>query len=230
MFQKLTKNRIATVSEGMPNQNARSLLIEAAEFLLLTFSGYLASFSGIFIIEHVCGLVVTAKYNAISRVGLILCAVCGVIPQMIYPLLARAYSEKNFSECNKLRNMNMIATFGLYLISAGSLYTISPWLMRWWLGSNNYLGGITFGAILIYGALYVFNTALATPAIAALGAKKFIPQAIANCVCVPLFSYYLGLSYGVNGVIWGMTLGIFLPTMWIYFYTRNLFKPGAEIK
>jgi O-antigen/teichoic acid export membrane protein len=202
----------------------RPLLLETGKLLSLSLIGYLVMNSGTFIIERRFGAEMVSRYAPLVRVGALLCNVAVLIPQTVYPYVARAWATQDYKTHKKLFVFGCILSIAGYLVGAGLFLVLAPKLMPVWLGPDRYLGGGIFALVLAVYAITVANIAFTNPVLASFG-NAFVAPSIANLFLVlPLLWICTG-QLGIIGAPVGMLAGSLFPSGWVIVRSYQLMNP-----
>jgi O-antigen/teichoic acid export membrane protein len=192
----------------------RGLLSEGAKLLALAGAGYVVSNSGFIVIEKTFGLEFVARYSALTRVGMVLASASALLPQMIYPYAARAWTGGDVSRFRKLYWSGLAGAMAACLTGAASVWLLSDQLFPRWLGPANYLGAPVLLWVLLYQVVCVHHMSHCTPVLAAAG-NAFILPALFNAILVPPCVHWACRRWGIIGVPAGTLLGTIPPSIWV---------------
>ena len=199
---------------GESQSQRRQLLVETGKILGLALFGYLVMNFGTLIIERHLGLEIVYKYASLLRVGMLLTSVASLIPQMLYPFVARAWTLGQFRSHRRYFLGGTALAIGTYLLGAVVVWFSAPLLSPIWLGPGKYLGANILGWILLSCGLLVVNVAISTPVLASIG-NAFFGVSILNVTLVlPLVWLFTGW-WGISGAPIGMLVGTLIPTLWM---------------
>ncbi len=206
--------RVDGASKLSESAERYQLVLETAKLTGLALIGYVVMNAGIFVIERRFGPELVSKYAPLVRVGTLLCTVASLIPQTVYPYVARAWATRNYRSHRRLFLGGVgLAVIG-YAVGALTVWLLAPVLMPLWLGPGGYLGPKMLGLVLLVFGLLVSNAAFATPVLASIG-NAFIGPSLMNLVLVLLLLWPFSGWWGLNGVPLAMFAGSILPAIWL---------------
>jgi O-antigen/teichoic acid export membrane protein len=213
----LRRHRPARLVEATPQPGElRPLMLETGKLLSLSLIGYVVMNSGTFIIERRFGTEMVSRYAPLVRVGALLSNVAVLIPQTVYPFVARAWAKGDFKVHNRFFTVGWMLAIGLYVLGALVCLLAAPKLMPLWLGSDRYLGGAVFALVLGVYALIVANISFSNPVLASVG-NAFVAPSIVNLLLVVPLLWYWTQAFGIVGAPLAMLAGSFLPSAWVIF-------------
>ncbi len=201
--------------------NGRQLVVETAKLLGLALIGYLVMNSGIFVVERRFGPDVVSKYSPLTRVGMLLATVASLIPQTVYPYVARAWATRSYRSHRRLFLGGVGLSIAGYVIAALVVWLLAPVLMPLWLGPGGYLGPDLLGLVLLMYGLLVSNVAFSTPVLASVG-NAFIAPSLLNLILVLILIWPFSGRWGLNGVPAAMFAGSLLPAIWVGYRSWQL--------
>lgn len=214
--------RLRSRNEGGSCQaRLRSLFTMGSKLLLLSASGYVINNMGLFIMEKRFGLEIIPEYNALLRVGLLISSTCLLIPQMLYPFVARAWAGGDKPRVRRYYLAGWGAGVTLGLASAAFFLSLNRFIFPRWLGAGHYLGVQILLPILVYSLVFIHHVAQATPVLACFG-KAFAIPAILNAALV-FPCCYLGSKWlGPVGIPWGTVVATIIPSAWVTYTSWRL--------
>ena len=190
------------------------IVVETAKLFGLALIGYLVMNIGVFVIEKRFGPDIISKYSPLVRVGMLLATVASLIPQTIYPYVARAWATQNYRTHRHLFLGGVGLSIAVYVIGALAVWILAPILMPLWLGSHGYLGPDLLGLVLLMYGLLVSNAAFSTPVLASVG-NAFVAPSLLNLILVMMLIWPFSSRWGLVGVPAAMIAGSILPAMWV---------------
>ena len=228
--EALLRRQVSGLSPGAPGpvvNDFRQLLLETGKLLSLSLIGYLVMNTGTFIIERRFGAEMVSRYAPLVRVGALLCNVAVLIPQTVYPYVARAWVTKDYKAHRMLFVGGCILSITGYLVGAALFLLLAPKLMPMWLGQGRYLGGGIFALVLAVYAITVANIAFTNPVLASFG-NAFVVPSVGNLMLVlPLLWICTG-KWGIVGAPVGILAGSAIPSAWVIFRSYQLMQPNNK--
>ncbi|HEY0967243.1 MAG TPA: hypothetical protein VGD88_07640 [Opitutaceae bacterium] len=192
----------------------RGLFHEGSKLLLLNVLTFLITQFTIFIVERRFGITEVVSYAAMLRIGVLIGTIGSLLPQMLYPYVARAWAAQDYAKCRRYYLGGVLVAVGTTLIISIPLYLFGREVFTLWLGDKVPYSATCFAAVLGFYALYVYHAANATPALAVAGDAFTVP-AIANAVMVLLLVLALSDTIGMLGVPLGMILGTLPASVYV---------------
>jgi O-antigen/teichoic acid export membrane protein len=220
---------LASPLPARPGQ-IKTLFHEGSKLLLLNLLTFLITQFTIFIVERRFGLTEVVSYAAMLRVGVLIGTIGSLLPQMLYPYVARAWAAQDYAKCRRYYLGGVLAAVGTALAISIPLYLFGGEVFALWLGDKVPYSAACFAAVLGFYVLYVFHSANATPALAVAGDAFTLP-AIANAVMVLMLVFALSSAWGVIGVPVGMILGTLPASVYVVMRSwRIIMHPlGAQV-
>jgi O-antigen/teichoic acid export membrane protein len=167
------------------------------------------------------------------KVGILLTSVANLLPQMLYPYVAKAWASSDWRLCRRYYLLGVLGAVGVYIILATPIFLLREPLFTHWLGKGKYLGTAILGAFLVYQLIYVHQCAQASPVFASNG-NAFIVPSIVSGILTPIMVIFLSRWFGLVGIPLGMIVGI-LPCSFMVIRTswrsimRNRFSPELHL-
>lgn len=193
------------------------LLKGGLRILVLNSSAYVLNNLAVFLAERNHGLEFVPKYTAMTRIGLLLAAISLLIPQMAFPYVARAWSERDTKLVRSYYVMGIAGATGAFLLASLAVLIAADWVFPLWLGNDNYLGKAYLATVLAYYFIYVCHVAQSQPVLA-IGAADFLWCAILNAVAVALLMQYTDARLG----IWSYPVALIAGTLPFSLYVASV--------
>lgn len=211
----------------------RLLGIETSKLLGLALVAYLTMNSGIFIIESRFGPAMVSKYAPLIRVATLLVTLATLIPQTLYPFVAKAWVTRDFPLHRQLYLAGIALTVGGYGLAALACWFLSPILIPHWLKPGGFLGQQIMGLVLLVYAMPTINSAFANPVLASTG-RAFFGLSILNLVCVLSLLWPFTSRWGLAGAPLAMFVGSLPSSVWLGSWSWRLMlnekhKPKSEL-
>lgn len=192
----------------------RALFREGSKLLLLNLLAFLITQFTIFIVEKRFGLKEVVSYAAMLRVGVLTATIGSLLPQMLYPYVARAWAEQDYAKCRRYYLIGVTLSIGTVMLISIPLFLFGKEIFEIWLGGDVPYLASCFAAVLGYYLISVHHAAHATPALAIAGAA-FVSPAIINGLLVLILLFSLPRSLGLLGIPLSMILGTAVPSAYV---------------
>ncbi len=199
----------------------RQLLVETGKLLGLALISYTVLNFGTLVIERRFGPEAVSKFAPLLRIGTLLAAVASLIPQMLYPFIARAWADGHYHSHRRLFLGGLSLAAGTYLVGSLIVWFSAPVLVPLWLGPGRYLGPKILGLILLNYGLQVANVAISSPVLASVGDALLGPSVLTLGLVLPLVWFFSGWL-GMTGAPLGMLVATAIPSIWLFARARQI--------
>jgi O-antigen/teichoic acid export membrane protein len=203
------------------HSETRGLMLDAIKLLSLGVMGYLVVNAGTFIVEFRFGPEAVSQYVPLIRVGAILSTISILIPQAVFPFVARAWAIGDGITHRRLFMAGVWFSLSVYLTSALSLIAFADSVVPTWIGPDRYLGSQFLLLVLVAFAISTANVAHTSPIIASRG-NAFIGPSIVNLILVVTLLWYLTGWLGLVGAPLAVIIGSILPSGWVIWQSYGL--------
>lgn len=194
----------------------KTLFRDGSRLLLLGVLAYMISHFTIFVVERRFGIADVIGYTAMLRVGMLVGAIGTLLPQMLYPFVAKAWAAGEYARCKRYYLVGVIASVAIALSLCLPLAFLGREIFSLWLGDQVVYSSTAFFTILVFYLLYVHHAAHAMPALA-VAANAFTGPAVVTAVSVVALILLLPGSLGLVVIPLGMVLGTILPSVYVAF-------------
>jgi O-antigen/teichoic acid export membrane protein len=206
----------------------QQLFLHGSRLLLLNVLTYLVSQATVFVVERRFGMTEVVGYSAMLRVGTLVGSLGVLLPQMMYPYVARTWAERDLARCRRYYLTGVAASTAIALALCIPLALLGEQIFAIWLGEQVPYSAMTFVAVLAYYLLYVHHSAHAMPVLATVGDPFVWPAVIIAASVVALVLILPGQA-GIAGVPLGMVLGTVLPSAYIVSRAWRLFMRATPL-
>lgn len=190
------------------------LFFEGSKLLLLNLATYLITQFTVFVVESNFGLKQVTSYTAMLRVGMLIAAVGSLLPQMMYPYVAKSGAARDYKKSQRYYMAGLLVAVGTAVILSTPIFLLGRDIFRIWLGSSLPYSAPCFLAVLTFYVIFVNHGANATPALA-IGGNAFTIPAIVNTAMVLLLVFILPKYWGIVGIPLGMILGTIPSSVYV---------------
>lgn len=220
---------LGPASCGAPPQPAQITMLfrEGSKLLLLNILTFLVSQFTVFVVERKFGMTEVVSYSAMLRVGILVASVGSLLPQMLYPFVARSWAAGDLARCRRYYLVGVAASVAIALTLCIPLVVYGRDIFTLWLGREVPFSAMTFFAVLTYYLMYVHHGAHAMPVLATAG-NAFTLPAIVITISVVALILTLPDHLGLPGVPMSMVFGTALPSAYIVFRAWRLFNSGSR--
>lgn len=228
MKRRLLLKEAAGSLPARPGQ-VRTLFGEGSKLLLLNLLTFLVTQFTLFVVEHQFGLTEVVPYAAMLRIGVLIGTVGNLLPQMLYPYVARAWAAEDYLKCQRYYLTGVIVSTGTALLISLPLFLFGREVFTLWLGAAVSYVPACFAGVLGFYVLYVYHAANATPALAVAG-DAFTMPAIANAVLVMVLLLVLPKMWGILGIPVAMILGTLPASIYVVMRSWEIVMKGGQVK
>ncbi|MCC6142625.1 MAG: hypothetical protein IT368_02350 [Candidatus Hydrogenedentes bacterium] len=224
------KSYLGASADALPARpgQIRALFHEGSKLLLLNLLTFLITQFTIFIVERRFGLKEVVSYAAMLRVGVLIGTIGSLLPQMLYPYVARAWAAHDYAKCRRYYVSGVVVAVGTALAISLPLYLFGREIFTLWLGDKVPYAPSCFAAVLGFYVLYVYHAANATPALAVAGDAFTLP-AITNAVLVLILVFALSSAWGMIGVPVGMILGTLPASVYVVMRSWRIIMHPSKV-
>lgn len=206
----------------------RTLFHEGSKLLLLNLLTFVITQFTIFIVERRFGLKEVVSYSAMLRVGVLIGTIGSLLPQMLYPYVAKEWTSKHYSKCRRYYLYGVLGSVFTTIVISAPLLVFGRDVFMLWLGEKIPYSPSCFAAILTFYVVSVHHSSHATPALAVAGAAFTIPATI-NAILVTALVFILPDFLGLIGIPFGMVLGTIGPSAYVVWRSWRILNTEPAI-
>lgn len=205
----------------------KDLFSSGGKLLVLNITGFAVTNFGIFIAERRFGLGSVLPLSAMLKVGALLLTIGNLVPTMSFPYTAGAYARGDFKSYRRYYLRGVGTALLIFFLLAVPLYVYSDFLFQAWLGPGKHIDRTTFLLVLLFHAIVVHHSAHSLPVLAAVGSAFLVPS-IVNSVAVVALIALMPDSMQIRGVVVGMILGTFIPSLYVAFQSWQFMQKASR--
>jgi O-antigen/teichoic acid export membrane protein len=226
-FSKLMLAKFVVFSHGrgirLERSEIKNIFREGGSILILNIVGILVLNKDIFLVERYMGLRLLPAFSALSRVQGILVTVSLLIPQMFFPYISQAFSNRDFIQARKLYLTGVILSICFAIFMCFIIMFVANDFFTLWLGKGNYLGNSILFMLFCLAILTIHHNAHAS-AVISTGGNSFVYPAVINALLsVPLS--IIGIKYfGIQGMLIGNFAATLLPSIYVVYFSLMYFN------